>query len=85
MCEKVRSGAVRGLSRAVLAAADRVMDSLPAACGLCVMYEIHLKFSLVNEPLSAPRLGSWTCYRKVNEGGRVFAAFLLVFCFSVLF
>lgn len=32
--------------------ADRVMDLLIVACGLCVMYEIHLKFSVLNEALT---------------------------------
>lgn len=44
---------------AASAPADRVMDRLIVACGLCVMYEIHLKFSLVNEALTCLLMGEY--------------------------
>lgn len=39
------------------APADRVMDLFIVACGLCVMYEIHLKFSVLNEALTCLHMG----------------------------
>lgn len=39
--------------------ADRVMDLLIVACGLCVMYEIHLKFSVLNEALTCLHMGEY--------------------------
>lgn len=36
---------------------DRVMDLFTVACGLCVMYEIHLKFFVLNEALWYQHMG----------------------------
>lgn len=41
------------------APADRVMDLFIVACGLCVMYEIHLKFSVLNEALTCLHMGEY--------------------------
>lgn len=41
------------------APADRVMDLFLATCGLCVMYEIHLKFSVLNEALTCLHVGEY--------------------------
>lgn len=50
--------------------ADRVMDLLIVACGLGVMYEIHLKFFVLNEALICLRMGDYELKGQCTPGKR---------------
>ena len=54
MCAHVMRARLAGF-----APADRVMDLCIVAYGLCVMYEIHLKFSVLNEALACLHVGEY--------------------------
>lgn len=50
------------------AAADRLMDLFDIWCGLCVMYEINLKFSGLNEALACLHMGDYRLEGASIEG-----------------
>lgn len=57
MCVRARACAHACAHVAGFPPVDRVMDLFIVACGLCVMYEIHLKFSVLNEALTCLHMG----------------------------